>query len=103
MHLAGAHLGSDLETARTWLVLDTIQHICYLALPNVARLFLERQWTRGLLTPRMEFTPDELGRLIRSLNAPSSQTDRQAQWEEELREQQANYRLLQRWLEMQPE
>jgi hypothetical protein len=63
VHLAGAHLGSDDEETSIWLVLDTLQHLCYLASPDAARLFLARQWPRDTRTPALEYAPDELGRL----------------------------------------
>lgn len=101
-HLAGAHLGGLNEEARTWLVLDTLLHFCYLAAPEEARCFLARQWTRDAGALSMEYTPDELGRLLAVLSGPLAPPDRHARWAETLRERQANYRWMQRWLEEQP-
>lgn len=56
-HLAGAHLGSEDEEARTWLLLDTYQCLCYLAEPEGARQFLVRQWPREGGIP-LELSPE---------------------------------------------
>jgi hypothetical protein len=101
-HLVGAHLGTPGEEASDWLVLDTLQHICYLAAPEEARQFLARQWTRNAEGSSMEYTPDELGRLLAVFSEQLSPSDRHARWAETLRERQANERWMLHWLAEQP-
>jgi hypothetical protein len=92
--LVGAHLGSADEEARVWLVVDTLQQLCYLAPPEEASRFLVRQWPLSEALP-LEYTPEELARLLEETVSPSDWQARQA---EGVRERQANFRLMQQWL-----
>lgn len=99
-HLAGAHLGSDDEDAREWLLVDQAQQLLYLAEVEEARRFLAAQWLRS--DALLEDADAELTRLLeedwQETVLPSDWHDRLA---ETVRESRANYALMMRWLEQQ--
>jgi hypothetical protein len=97
----GAHLGSGETPASDWLVLDTHQQVWYLAGAEEARKHLARQWPVDD-GPPLEYTPDELARLLSNLEE-TSREDLQARVAEALREARANARLLLAWLDQQPD
>lgn len=97
-HLVGAHLGSGNEEASKWLVVDRQELIAYLAAQEAARWHLVAQWPR-LHTLPLEYTQEELGRLLDNLKQTTSPFDWPAHLAETLRESQANIRLMQQWLD----
>lgn len=97
--LWGAHLGSDDEEAQHWLVVDRQHLVLYLAASADARRFLATQWPR--FTAPLEYTPEELKRLLADLEEAASPPDWAEKLEEALRESRANYRLMMHWLDQQ--
>jgi hypothetical protein len=89
--LAGAHLGSEEEEARQWLVVDTQQHVLYLASADEARRHLARQWP-VYDGPPIEYTPEDLKRLLANLEEISTPPDLHERVTEARREARANYR-----------
>ena len=99
-HLAGAQLGSvDIE-ASEWLVVDRQEQMLYLATQAAARWHLVAQWPRYHSKP-LEYTQEELGRLLDNLKDALSPPDWPAKLAEALRESRANERLMQQWLDQQ--
>ena len=96
--LAGAHLGSAEEEPRIWLLVDQMERLLYLAAPEPARKLLAEQWPRS--TKALEYTPEELARLLADLEE-TSPPDWAERLDEALRESRANYRLMQQWLDQQ--
>ena len=99
--LWGAHLGNADEEARHWLVVDRQQQVLYLAASADARRFLATQWPR--YTAPLEYTPEELTRLLADLEEAASPPDWAERLAEALRESRANYRLMLAWLDAQHE
>ena len=99
-HLAGAHLGSADTEASDWLVVDRQEQVLYLAAQVAARWHLVAQWPR-LHSPPLEYTHEELGRLLDHLKEAVSPPDWPAKLAEALRESRANERLLMHWLDQQ--
>lgn len=95
--LWGAYLGSAEEGARHWLVVDRQQQALYLAANENARRFLATQWPR--YTAPLEYTPEELTRLLGDLEEAAAPPDWVERLEEALRESKANYRLMLAWLD----
>lgn len=69
----------------------------YLAASEDARRFLASQWPR--YTAPLEYTPEELKRLLADLDEAASPPDWAERLEEALRENRANYRLVLAWLD----
>jgi hypothetical protein len=88
------------EELRTWLVVDQVERLLYLAAPEAARKLLAEQWPRS--TKALEYTPEELARLLADLEETAPPAD----WAERLAEAQrgsrANERLMLAWLDAQP-
>lgn len=97
-HLAGAHLGSADTEASDWLVVDRQELVLYLASQAAARWHLLAQWPRYHSKP-LEYTHEELGRLLDNLKEAASPPDWPARLAEALRESRANERLMQQWLD----
>ena len=95
--LAGVHLGSADEEPRTWLLVDQVERLLYLAAPEEARKLLAEQWPR--YTKALEYTPEELARLLADLEETAPPPDWAERLDEALRESRANYRLMQQWLD----
>lgn len=101
-HLAGAHLGSAESEASDWLVVDRQEQVLYLAAQEAARWHLVAQWPRYHSKP-LEYTQEELGRLLDNLKEAASPPDWPAKLAEALRESRANERLLLAWLDTRKE
>ena len=99
-HLAGADLGSADTGASEWLVVDRQDQMLYLATQAKARWHLVAQWPR-LHRPPLEYTHEELCRLLDNLKEAVSPPDWPAKLAESLRESRANERLLMHWLDQQ--
>ncbi len=99
-YLAGAQLGSSEEEASDWLVVDRQEQVLSLAAQEAARWHLVAQWPR-FHSPPLEYTPEELGRLLDNLKEAVSSPDWPAKLAEALRESRANYRLMAHWLDQQ--
>lgn len=97
-HLAGAHLGSADTEASEWLVVDRQEQALYLAAQKEARWHLVAQWPRYHSKP-LEYTQEELGRLLDNLKESVFPPDLPAKLAEALRESRANERLLLAWLD----
>ena len=97
--LAGVPLGSADEEPRTWLLVDQVERILYLAAPEPARKLLMEQWPR--YSKALEYTPEELARLLADLEETAPPADWAERLDEAVRESRANYRLLQQWLDQQ--
>lgn len=69
----------------------------YLAASEDARRFLVAQWP--LYTAPLEYTPEELKRLLADLEEAASPPDWAERLAEAVRESRANYRLMQQWLD----
>ena len=98
-HLAGADLGSADTEASEWLVVDRQEQVLYLAAQAAARWHLVAQWPRYHSKP-LEYTQEELGRLLDNLKEAVSPPDWPAKLAEALRESQANGRLMLAWLDL---
>ena len=96
-HLAGAQLGSVDTEASEWLVVDRQEQVLSLATQAAARWHLVAQWPRFHRQP-LEYTQEELGRLLDHLKEAVSLPDWPAKLAEALRESRANERLMQQWL-----
>ena len=101
-HLAGAQLGSADEEASEWLVVDRRDQVLYLATQAAARWHLVAQWPRFHRQP-LEYTQEELGRLLDNLKEAVSLPDWPAKLAEALRESRANERLMLAWLDTRQE
>jgi hypothetical protein len=97
-HLAGAQLGSAETEASDWLVIDRQEQALYLAAQEAARWHLVAQWPRFHRQP-LEYTQEELGRLLDNLKEAISPPDWPAKLAEALRESRANERLMLAWLD----
>ena len=97
--LAGVPLGSADEEPREWLLVDQAERLLYLAAPQEARKLLVEQWPRS--TKALEYTPEELARLLADLEETAPPADWTERLDEALRESRANYRLMQQWLDQQ--
>src|SRR5690348_10859483 len=97
-HLAGADLGSADTEASEWLVVDRQEQVLYLATQAAARWHLVAQWPRYHSKP-LEYTQEELGRLLDNLQEGVSPPDWPARLAEALRESRANERLMLAWLD----
>ena len=97
-HLADADLGSADTEASDWLVVDRQEQVLYLATQAAARWHLVAQWPRFHHQP-MEYTQEELGRLLDNLKEAVSPPDWPAKLAEALRESRANERLMLAWLD----
>ena len=95
--LAGVHLGSADEKPRIWLLVDLVDRLLYLAEPEAARRLLAEQWPRS--TKAVEYTPEELARLLANLEETAPPADWAERLAEVLRESRANERLMQQWLD----
>ena len=96
-YLAGAHLGSVDTEASEWLVVDRQEQVLYLAAQAAACWHLVAQWPRYHHQP-LEYTQEELGRLLDNLKEAVSQPDWPAKLAEALRESRANERMIVQWL-----
>jgi hypothetical protein len=96
-YVAGAHLGSAEEEASEWLLVDRQHQALYLVDCEEARRFLLAQWPR--YEAPLEYTPEELARLLADLEEVASPADWRERLAETLRESRANYRLMQQWLD----
>jgi hypothetical protein len=72
--------------------------VLYLASQAAARWHLVAQWPRYHSKP-LEYTQEELGRLLYNLKEAASPPDWPSKLAEALRESRANYRLLLAWLD----
>jgi hypothetical protein len=97
-HLAGAHLGSTDTEASDWLVVDRQEQALYLAAQAAARWLLVAQWPRFHRQP-LEYTQEELGRLLDNLKEAAFPPGWPAKLAEALRKSQANERLMLAWLD----
>lgn len=97
--LAGVSLGSADEEPRTWLLIDQVERMLYLAAPEAARKLLVEQWPR--YTKAIEYTSEELARLLADLEETAPPADWAERLDEAVRESRANYRLMQQWLDQQ--
>lgn len=80
---------------------DRQQQVLYLATSEDARQFLAAQWPR--YTAPLEYTLEELKRLLADMEEASSPPDWAEHLAAALRESQANYRLMMAWLDMRQE
>ena len=96
--LVGADLGGVEAEASEWLVVDRREQALYLAAQAAARWHLVAQWPR-LHRPPLEYTQEELGRLLDNLKEAVSPPDWPAKLAESLRESRANERLMLAWLD----
>ena len=78
--LAGVPLGSADEEPRAWLLVDQVERLLYLAAPEPARKLLVEHWPRS--TNAVEYTPEELARLLADLEETATPAD----WAERLDE-----------------
>jgi hypothetical protein len=97
-HLAGTQLGRADTEASDWLVVDRQEQVMYLAAQAAARWHLVSQWPRFHRQP-LEYTQEELGRLLDNLKEVVSPPDWPAKLAEALRESRANERLMLAWLD----
>lgn len=97
--LASVPLGSADDEPRIWLLVDQVERLLYLAAPQEARKLLVEQWPR--YTAALEYTPDELARLLADLEETAPPPDWAERLDEAVRESRANYRLMQMWLDAQ--
>ena len=95
--LAGVPLGSADEEPRAWLLVDQVERLLYLAAPEEARKLLSEQWPR--YTKALEYTPEELARLLADLEETAPPADWAERLAEVLRESRANERLMLAWLD----
>ena len=95
--LADVPLGSADDEPRTWLLVDQADRLLYLAEPEAARKLLSEQWPRS--TKALEYTPEELARLLADLEETAPSADWAERLAETLRESRANERLMQQWLD----
>jgi hypothetical protein len=93
--LAGVPLGSADEEPHTWLLVDQMERLLYLAAPEEARKLLVEQWPR--YTIALEYTPEELARLLADLEETAPPADWAERLAETMRESRANVRLMRQW------
>lgn len=86
-----AHMGSADEEARHWSVVDRQHQVLYLAASEDARRLLATQWPR--YTAPLEYTPEELKRLLTDLEEAASPPDWAERLAEALRESRANHAI----------
>ena len=96
-YLAGVPLGSANDEPRTWLLVDLVERVLYLAAPEEARKLLTEQWPR--YTAALEYTPEELAKLLADLEETAPPADWAERLAEVLRESRANERLMLAWLD----